>query len=112
MLNTLTGFKSRKPALHKLDLLKDRDKTVKVIDSAAHKWETLAIRLHFKFADIKRIEKDCHFQTVDACRTVMGEWLEGKGRVPVTWETLIKVLNESGLSELSKDLEDILQDLE
>ena len=110
LTNIFAGIKLRKPELHELDLLGGKVKTVHVIDSAAHKWDKLATRLYFKFDDIKRIEKDYSSQAVNACRQVMGEWLGGKGREPVTWATLIKVLNEAGLSQLSADLEDILDD--
>ena len=35
----------------------------------------------------------------------MHRWLRGKGGMAVTWETLIKVLNEAGFSEIASDLE-------
>ena len=36
---------------------------------------------------------------------VLQEWLQGKGTKPVTWQTLIEVLKDAGLSELAKDIE-------
>ena len=35
---------------------------------------------------------------------VLQEWLQGKGKKPVTWHTLIEVLKDTGLSELAKDI--------
>ena len=35
------------------------------------------------------------------CCKILQEWLEGKGLQPVTWETLIKTLRDTGLSSLA-----------
>jgi len=35
---------------------------------------------------------------------VLQEWLKGRGRKPVNWSTLIAALNDSGLSELARDV--------
>ena len=99
----------KKPALHELERLEGQGKVVKVIKGVADKWKQFAMRLHFEFNDIRRIEKDNHHQQVDACLNVVGEWLSGEGRQPVTWRTLITVLNEIELSELAKDLEAALK---
>ena len=79
-----------------------------MIDTAAGIWETVALRLHFKGHDITRIKRDCHYQTSLACQTVLSEWLEGKGRQPTSWGTLIKALREAGLPVVAGDLEHIL----
>ena len=93
--------------LHQLDLLEGNGKTVRVIDMVASKWEKVALRLHFSGHDISRIERD-HNKSVRACQTMFTEWLEGKGRKPVTWDTLIKALGEAELSQVARDLEIVL----
>ena len=40
-----------------------------------------------------------------ANRVILTQWLKGKGRKPVTWRTLIDVLNSIGLSTLATDIE-------
>ena len=55
-----------------------------------------------------RIDRGNHLQSVNACRNVLIEWLEGKSRQPITWETLIEVLKEVDLSELAKSVQEIL----
>ena len=94
--------------LHQLDLLERNGRTVRVIDAAAAIWDKVALRLHFEHHDITRIERDHHQQSVLACQTVFGEWLEGKGCQPTSWDTLIKALREAGLSEIVSDLECVL----
>ena len=39
---------------------------------------------------------------------MFSDWLEGKGRQPTTWETLIKALEEADFSEVANDLKDVL----
>ena len=76
-----------------------------MISRAAAVWEKVATRLHFEGHDILTIRKNEH-QAEDACRTMFIEWLEGKGRTPTTWETVIKALEEAKLAEVAKDLKD------
>ena len=96
------------PKLHQVDLIEGNGKTVKVIEQAAAKWERVATRLYFGSHDICRIKKDYPNQSFEACQTVFIEWLNGKGRKPISWETLIKALKEADLSELAADLEVVL----
>ena len=37
-------------------------------------------------------------------RDILSKWLQGQGRQPVTWATLITVLHEIELSELAQDI--------
>ena len=77
---------------------------MRVIKQAAAKWEAVATRLYFEINDITRIKKDVHYQSIDACQTVFNEWLQGNGRKPTTWNTVIKALEEADLSELAGEL--------
>ena len=77
---------------------------MRVIKQAAAKWEAVATRLYFDIDDITRIREDYHQQTFKACRTTFIEWLQGKGRTPTTWNTVIKVLEEADLSKIAGDL--------
>ena len=74
----------------------------------ASRWDKIALRLHFSGHDISRIERDHKDSVVRACRTMFSEWLEGKGRQPITWNTLIKALKEADHSELAREVETII----
>ena len=65
----------------------------------------MATRLYFEIDDISRIRKDYHQQSLEACKTVFMEWLQGKGRTPTTWKTVMSALKEADLSEIAADLE-------
>ena len=99
------------PIWHHLDLIEGNGKTVKVIEQAAAKWNKLATRLYFEPQDISRIRNDVHHQSIDACETVLSEWRQGQGRKPITWDTVIKALEEADLSELAADLKVVFSDL-
>ena len=81
---------------------------MRIIDTVASKWDRIAIRLHFNGHDISRIERDHKESVVRACRTMFSEWLEGKGRKPISWNTLIKTLKEADYSELASEVEAVL----
>ena len=96
------------PKMHQLDFLERNGKTVRLIHTVATNWKTVADRLYFKNYDINRIERANHSRKVSACRAMFNEWLNGEGRQPATWNTLIKVLREANLSEIVSDLKDVL----
>ena len=98
---------SSHPKLQDLAFIEGKEKTVRVIQQSAAKWERIATGLHFESYDISRIKKDYN-ECYDACQTVFVEWLNGSGRKPITWNTLIKVLIEVELSELATTVEHIL----
>ena len=83
--------------------------TVKVIERTAASWERVATSLHFDGHEIRNIAKDYHLSE-DACRNVFIEWLDGKGRQPKTWETVLSALNEAGFGEVARDLSDAISD--
>ena len=96
-----------RPRLYELDLKKGNGKTIRLIRRTAADWEQVATRLHFEVHDIRSLRAD-HCKTFDTCREMFMEWLEGKGRSPKTWETVIKALEEADLSEVACDLKDVL----
>ena len=97
-----------KPRLHELDRIKIDGKTVKVINRVASNWKVVATRLYFEGHEIQNISRD-NPRTVDACQEVFTQWLEGKGRIPTTWETIIEALEEADFSEVTNDLKEILE---
>ena len=100
---------SSKPRLYELDMIKGNGKTVKVFSRTAACWERLATRLHFEGHEIKTIRAD-NQQCEDACRNMCIEWLEGKGREPKTWQTLLTALKEADFGEVASDLADIFSE--
>ena len=96
------------PQLHELDLLEYSNKELKLIDRVAYKWEDIAIRLHFEGHSISEIKQDAFFQTRQACQKMLIKWMQGVGRKPTTWKTLIAALKEAGLGEVADELHKVI----
>ena len=52
-------------------------------------------------------EKEQMKNAVDICRQIVKLWLKGKGKQPVTWSTLVTVLQEMDLNQLAKNIADV-----
>ena len=93
------------PKLHQLGYLKRHNRTIKVMEHVAFKWELVATQLHFEGHLINTIRRDAQHQADSACRDMFIKWLEGVGRKPTTWRTLIDTLHEAGLSGVAHELD-------
>ena len=51
------------------------------------------------------IEQEKMRNAAEIVRHTFRLWLQGKGRQPVTWATLVAVLQDIGLVKLAKDIE-------
>ena len=96
------------PKMHQIDRIEGNGKVVKVIETVSARWEKVATRLHVDYHIIERIRKDNQHQCEPCCCKMFSEWLNGKGRQPVNWHTLIIALEEANFSELASDLQIIL----
>ena len=55
--------------------------------------------------EVNIIEMTCqHFGPKCVVDHELSDWMNGKGRLPVTWETLIQVIHDTGLKALASDL--------
>ena len=53
------------------------------------------------------LEKEMGKNAQDINHQIFTLWLQGKGRQPVTWGTLVAVLQDIGLERLAKDIKDV-----
>ena len=53
---------------------------------------------------VDAIEDECRGKPERITRKILQEWMEGKG-LPLTWESLIKTLRDTGLSTLADQIE-------
>ena len=56
-------------------------------------------------AKVCNIEHKHHRNAERINTEILEEWLEGRGKQPVNWRTLIKVLHDVQLSNLASDIE-------
>ena len=59
---------------------------------------------------VDSIAKSKHYIPVDITVEILKQWLQGKGRKPVTWQTLIKCLRDTNLNALADDIESSLSE--
>ena len=54
---------------------------------------------------VKNIKVSEHGDPVDITVEILKQWLQGKGRKPVTWQILVKGLRDTNLNALADDIE-------
>ena len=54
--------------------------------------------------EVDILEASCHQKPKCIVDRLLGDWINGRGRLPVTWETLEYVLDEAELSILAHDV--------
>ena len=52
-----------------------------------------------------------HCNAENITKVILQRWLEGKGKTPVSWATLIDVLKWVGMNVLADQIEDALQQI-
>jgi hypothetical protein len=95
------------PRLHQLQRLCRDSIVVSVIRAVAPSWEKFALYLEMErnVIDIWKRNAD---EVEDAARKLFGHWLDGNGRKPISWKTLIQALCENDLPIIATDVEEIL----
>ena len=59
-------------------------------------------------AIVDQIIDDFHHKSEKIVKEILKRWIRGKGKHPVTWETLIDALRTIGLTELASCMEESL----
>ena len=75
---------------------------MKIISTAASKWEDVAIAIGLELT-IQKIHRDTN-GVDEACRSVFVSWLEGKTPTVVSWDALVECLEKAELSALANDI--------
>ena len=58
------------------------------------------------------IVREHYHKAEEINQAILTRWLQGQGKQPVTWSTLIDVLNDIGLSELTQMIQEGLSSSE
>ena len=59
---------------------------------------------------VDSIAKSKHYVPVDITVEILKHWLQGKGRKPVAWQTLVKCLRDTDLNALADNMESLLSE--
>ena len=99
------------PTLTELYQLKSASGKVQVIMGVAPCWYDLGILLNFDKSgtQLEIIKAEYHSEPVPCCRAMFQYWLNGNGRGPHSWRTLIELLEDSNLEVLAREVRNALK---
>jgi hypothetical protein len=115
-LDLMDGIFDKRPDMVKLRHLvlpksTDSDETwFDVAERIAHSYKKVGGEL-LQDSSGKRVgnhHTNNFYNVVDTSVAILEEWLEGSGKLPVTWRTLIRVLKKHGKVELARDIREAL----
>ena len=100
-----------RPTLPELISFKTSTESVNIVECIGVQYKQLCpLLLQDRDGTITQIiERDCFFKITEINQEILQRWIQGKGRQPVQWSTLIDVLKKIGLSVLAEKIEDNLQ---
>ena len=83
---------------------------MEIIAAIAAVWRDFGIHLDFDEMGrtIDRIAREHQLRPIDCCAAMLREWLEGRGRQPATWATLIDLLKDADINDLAQQLEKVV----
>ena len=96
------------PELDDLLFYERNGKKVCVIARIASEWEKLALALNIEAYIMRTIKRNHGNSCEDACTDLLRRWLEGEGREPKTWATLVEALKEVPDVETVSAISDVL----
>ena len=84
------------------------DHSINIPHEIASKYQTFGAQLlqERTLAHIYDLEQQYRGNGENINRHILHEWLEGRGRKPMTWATLARVLSEIEMGELAAKLEE------
>ena len=95
------------PTLAKLMLLKTASgEKIKIIHSLAPHWNLFGVLLEFDHngTQVETIDKKHRGDPVACCQAMFQHWLSGNGRKPLSWRTLIELLEDADQEVLAGEV--------
>lgn len=84
----------KRPTMIDLFCIRDKQqRRIKLIDTVQTNVAGLGLALHLDYSKIRSIEQRNHSQE-KSCHEVLDYWLQGNGRTPINWETLLDALRD------------------
>ena len=83
---------------------------IKIIDRLAPKWNRFGILLAFddEGTQVETIDKKHRGDPAACCQAMFQHWLSGNGRKPLSWRTLIELLEDSDQEVLAGEVQSAL----
>ena len=105
-----------KPTLRQLNCLRYTDKNgekhkIHIFDAVTAHWRRLGQALNVNAYDLESIEHE-QSNVEDYCQELLSRWLQGSvgGGEPVTWETLVRAMEDARCEEVAQRVREVLSD--
>ena len=100
-----------RPTLPQLIVFKTNTGSINILQDIGTHYDVLGtLLLQDNYGTVTQAIKDQYQRDADKINNeILQRWIQGKGRQPVQWSTLIDVLKKIQLSELAKKIEEVLQ---
>ena len=97
---------SNTPTLRELLSFPGQDKKINIPQQIGTQYKIFGTFLleDDRGARVDNIIRECRERAEDINTKILQEWLNGRGKQPVTWTTLVEVLNNIELSTLAGDI--------
>lgn len=95
--------------LHLFKLVPEDGAEVKILERVAFEFQKVAIALGFQHGVYEAVLLAVYNDHEHACMKIFEKWLNGEGRKPVTWATLIQALEDAGFRELARQLKNAVR---
>ena len=101
----------QQPTLPQLISFKTRSSNINVLEQIGADYRNLGVLLldDDTGAVTQAIVKQYHYDATDINMEILQRWIQGKGKLPVDWATLIRALKDIRLSELAHKMEQTLK---
>ena len=99
-----------KPSLLDLRKFPGKDHKINVMERIGVNYRDFGMFLlqDHDLTKVSALELTWQRASLPICQDIMRDWLQGKGKLPVTYATLLHCLREADLHSLAKDIEDVL----
>ena len=100
-------FTGGQPTLIELVRFRGRDRRINIPQEISTKYSQFGILLleDTNRARVRNMEHKHRGDAEHINMEILEEWISGRGRKPVSWETLTEVLRDVELSQLASDIE-------
>ena len=103
--HTVAGAQNHDPpSLQELITFRGRERTINIPQEIGVHYVTFGTLLLENYKRVQAIERE-HTKNAERINMeILQEWVEGRGKQPVTWDTLVDILRDTQLTELAIEI--------
>ena len=95
--------------MHLWKIVAEDGSEVKIVERVAAQFQKVAYALDFQPGVCDAVLATVHNSYERACQMIFQKWLNGEGRKPVIWATLIQALEHADFKQLARELKNTVR---